>query len=119
MQWVRNCVCILVLVVLMYETVQASAPQLLYRYYDRSRSTRGIKNGLLNSARGFGKRSLNTGEQTRMPVDWMADEISSSPELARILVRQFIDLDRDGYLSPYELLSRPATVNDKQTADNN
>nr|APB88054.1 allatotropin precursor variant B [Lygus hesperus] len=108
MQWVRTSVCLIVLIALMYETVHASAPQMLIsRYYDRSRSTRGLKNGPLNSARGFGKRSPHTSEETNVPIEWMADEMASNPELARLMVRQFIDVDRDGFLSPYELLSRP------------
>lgn len=40
----------------------------------------------------------------RIPADWMAEELSSNPELARFIIRRFIDVDQDGLVSPVELL---------------
>nr|ATU82841.1 secreted Allatotropin-like protein [Pristhesancus plagipennis] len=72
----------------------------------RTRTIRGFKNAQLSTARGFGKRtSVESQLQPDLiPADWMAEELSTNPELARLIVRRFIDIDQDGLVSPIELL---------------
>nr|UES72865.1 allatotropin [Carausius morosus] len=82
----------------------------------KPRSIRGFKNVALSTARGFGKRDgsspadlLDQDKPDRLvvdslPVDWFVEELRTNPELARIIVHKFVDLDQDGELSAEELL---------------
>ncbi|XP_073968370.1 allatotropins-like isoform X2 [Rhodnius prolixus] len=72
----------------------------------RTRTIRGFKNVQLSTARGFGKRTYPDSQlqPDLIPADWMAEELSSNPELARFIIRRFIDVDQDGLVSPVELL---------------
>nr|CAD7568858.1 unnamed protein product [Timema californicum] len=80
----------------------------------KPRTIRGFKNGALSTARGFGKRdggfdypASETGNDKMvdsLPVDWFVEELRTNPELARIIVHKFVDVDQDGELSAEELL---------------
>ncbi|KAJ8878088.1 hypothetical protein PR048_022555 [Dryococelus australis] len=43
-------------------------------------------------------------DKRSLPVDWFVEELRTNPELARIIVHKFVDLDQDGELSAEELL---------------
>ncbi|XP_014242883.2 uncharacterized protein LOC106662942 [Cimex lectularius] len=101
MRWILVAVCLSLATVIASTSARSSGN---YAREDRGRSTRGFKNGPLNTARGFGKRSL---QEDLIPADWMADEITSNPDLARLLVRRFMDVDQDGFVSPLEFLRPP------------
>lgn len=39
------------------------------------------------------------------PIDWLVDELVSSPVLTRAMLSRFVDVNKDGILSSQELLA--------------
>ncbi|KAE8742325.1 Allatotropin [Frankliniella occidentalis] len=117
------CAAVLVLIV----ASASAAPGPGRQVQTKPRTIRGFKNVVLSTARNFGKRGgapmdgaqgefvdeatmqANGAEYQRapgnsFPVQWFVEEIQSNPELARSVVRKFIDENQDGELSAEELL---------------
>ncbi|XP_059468718.1 allatotropins-like [Neocloeon triangulifer] len=86
---------------------------LLQRHAKVARTIRGFKNMALSTARGFGKRTpqaLNAefapDAQQDLPVEWLAAQLSANPEVARAILRRFVDTDHNERLSSDELLQQ-------------
>ncbi|KAK3921711.1 Allatotropin [Frankliniella fusca] len=119
--------CAVVLALLLASASAAPGPG--RQVQTKPRTIRGFKNVVLSTARNFGKRAgasvdgagsqgefvdeatmqANGAEYQRapansFPVQWFVEEIQSNPELARSVVRKFIDENQDGELSAEELL---------------
>lgn len=120
----RCAVAVLCLAVLVTVVVSASAAPGpgFSKGQTKPRTIRGFKNVVLSTARNFGKRGGTPSDQgefvdegslqvnpspangNSFPVQWFVEEIQSNPELARSVVRKFIDENQDGELSAEELL---------------
>ncbi|XP_034249660.1 allatotropins-like [Thrips palmi] len=123
-----RCECVVVLclavvvLVLCGEAFAAPGPS-YSKGQTKPRAIRGFKNVVLSTARNFGKRggsdaqgeyvdeaALQANGQdyqrppSSFPVQWFVEEIQNNPDLARGVVRKFIDENQDGELSAEELL---------------
>lgn len=56
----------------------------------------------------------------RFPIDWLVDELVSSPVLTKALLSRFVDTNKDGILTAQELLgkSRADNVMDSNSENN-
>ncbi|XP_065349160.1 uncharacterized protein LOC135945409 [Cloeon dipterum] len=88
---------------------------LLQRHAKVARTIRGFKNMALSTARGFGKRAPPNADyapapqqqqQQELPVEWLAAQLSANPEVARAILRRFVDADHNERLSAEELMQQ-------------
>uniref|UniRef100_U5EU06 Putative allatotropin n=1 Tax=Corethrella appendiculata TaxID=1370023 RepID=U5EU06_9DIPT len=49
-----------------------------------------------------------------IPIDWLTNELSTNPHLIKNILQRFIDTNKDGFLSPNELLAALTALSQQQ-----
>lgn len=63
------------------------------------------------------EQMLNESTLESFPIDWLVDELVSSPVLAKALLSRFVDTNKDGILSSQELLSAGGQLHRGDSSD--
>ncbi|XP_050534132.1 allatotropins-like [Daktulosphaira vitifoliae] len=118
--FVLTIIFLMLTIVTPYPTFENNVNEFKNKNRDKVRTIRGFKNMDLATARGFGKRTENlllnllpsetSGDfkednlKQNIPIDWVSRKLSNDQYLAKALVENFIDTNRDGQISVEELL---------------
>lgn len=65
------------------------------------------------------EQMVNESSLESVPIEWMVDELMTSPVLTSTVLSRFVDTNKDGILSANELLSKSRAANSVSAMESN